>query len=126
MSSIVLPSCHVVIVVLSLTFAIAGVQKHSEAALLHVRVDGMARARSFSAHTVWSAAQGTSPYHSVEPGLAHPASNYSLLLLIVGANSEPLRAGAGAIRARNFMCMKYSKFDLSARPATRRYVLNFE
>ena len=53
-------------------------------------------------------------------------SNYSLLQFIVGANSEPLRAGASAIRARNFMRMKYSKFDLCARPAARRYVLNFK
>jgi hypothetical protein len=53
-------------------------------------------------------------------------SNYSLLLFIVDANSEPLRAGAGAIRARNFRRMKYSKFDLSARQAARRYVLNFK
>ena len=50
----------------------------------------------------------------------------SLLRCIVSANSEPLRAGAGAIRARNFLRMKYSKFDLCARPTVCRYVLHFK
>lgn len=49
-----------------LTFVIAGAQKKSEATLLHVRIDGVVRARSFSTPTVWSAEQGNLPYRSVE------------------------------------------------------------
>jgi hypothetical protein len=57
---------------------------------------------------------------------AQSDSNYSLLLMIVGSNSEPLRAGAGAIRTRNFMRMKHSEFDLSAPPVAGWNVPKFK
>ena len=53
--------------------------------------------------------------------LAHSDPNYSVLLVIVGANGEPLRAGAGAIRARYLMYMKHTDFDLASVP--NRYAI---